>query len=52
MGSLQGHDIVVVGGSRSVGRAIVETVWSEGATVLAVARGAADRNSSPASGPA
>jgi len=41
MGSLQGHDIVVVGGSRSVGRAIVETVWSEGATVLAVARGAA-----------
>lgn len=42
MGSLQGHNIVVVGGSRGVGRAIVETVLSEGATVLAVARGAAD----------
>lgn len=42
MGSLQGQNVVVVGGSRGVGRAIVETVLSEGATVLAVARGAAD----------
>ncbi|TIW93399.1 MAG: SDR family NAD(P)-dependent oxidoreductase, partial [Mesorhizobium sp.] len=39
MGSLQGQNVVVVGGSRGVGRAIVETVLSEGATVLAVARG-------------
>jgi NAD(P)-dependent dehydrogenase (short-subunit alcohol dehydrogenase family) len=42
MASLQGQNVVVVGGSRGVGRAIVETVLSEGATVLAVARGAAD----------
>jgi NAD(P)-dependent dehydrogenase (short-subunit alcohol dehydrogenase family) len=42
MGSLQGQNVVVVGGSRGVGRAIVETVLGEGATVLAVARGAAD----------
>ncbi|MER9335703.1 SDR family NAD(P)-dependent oxidoreductase [Mesorhizobium sp. M0293] len=42
MGSLQGQNVVVVGGSRGVGRAIVETGLSEGAAVLAVARGAAD----------
>ena len=42
MGSLQGQNVVVVGGSRGVGRAIVETVLSEGATVLAVARGKED----------
>ncbi|MBB6412483.1 SDR family NAD(P)-dependent oxidoreductase [Mesorhizobium sangaii] len=42
MASLQGQNVVVVGGSRGVGRAIVETTLSEGATVLAVARGAAD----------
>jgi NAD(P)-dependent dehydrogenase (short-subunit alcohol dehydrogenase family) len=39
MGSLQGQNVVVVGGSRGVGRSIVETALSEGATVLAVARG-------------
>ncbi|TJX67210.1 MAG: SDR family oxidoreductase, partial [Mesorhizobium sp.] len=40
MGSLQGQNVVVVGGSRGVGRSIVEAALSEGATVLAVARGA------------
>jgi NAD(P)-dependent dehydrogenase (short-subunit alcohol dehydrogenase family) len=39
MGSLQGQKVVVVGGSRGVGRSIVEAALSEGATVLAVARG-------------
>ena len=39
MGSLQGQNVVVVGGSRGVGRSIVEAALSEGATVLAVARG-------------
>ncbi|QND63407.1 SDR family NAD(P)-dependent oxidoreductase [Mesorhizobium loti] len=42
MGSLQGQNVVVVGGSRGVGRSIVEAAFSEGAAVLAVARGAAD----------
>jgi NAD(P)-dependent dehydrogenase (short-subunit alcohol dehydrogenase family) len=41
MGSLKGQNVVVVGGSRGVGRSIVEAALSEGATVLAVARGAA-----------
>lgn len=41
MRSLQGQNVVVVGGSRGVGRAIVEAALGEGATVLAVARGAA-----------
>ncbi len=41
MGSLQGQNVVVVGGSRAVGRSIVEAALGEGATVLAVARGAA-----------
>src|SRR5260370_31580931 len=41
VGSLQGQNVVVVGGSRAVGRSIVEAALSEGATVLAVARGAA-----------
>ena len=41
MGSLQGQNVVVVGGSRGVGRSIVEAALSQGATVLAVARGAA-----------
>jgi NAD(P)-dependent dehydrogenase (short-subunit alcohol dehydrogenase family) len=41
MGSLQGQNVVVVGGSRGVGRSIVEAALSEGATVLAVARGEA-----------
>ena len=40
MGTLQGQNVVVVGGSRGVGRAIVEAALGEGATVLAVARGA------------
>ncbi|TGR91753.1 SDR family NAD(P)-dependent oxidoreductase, partial [Mesorhizobium sp. M2E.F.Ca.ET.209.01.1.1] len=40
MGSLQGQNVVVVGGSRGVGRSIVKAALSEGATVLAVARGA------------
>ncbi|TIL23049.1 MAG: SDR family NAD(P)-dependent oxidoreductase, partial [Mesorhizobium sp.] len=35
---LQGQNVVVVGGSRGVGRSIVEAALSEGATVLAVAR--------------
>ena len=39
MRSLQGQNVVVVGGSRGVGRSIVEAALSEGATVLAVARG-------------
>src|SRR5438270_8887525 len=39
MGSLQGQNVVVVGGSRGVGRSIVEATLGEGATVLAVARG-------------
>jgi len=39
MGSLQGQNVVVVGGSRGVGRAIVEAALGEGAIVLAVARG-------------
>ena len=39
MGSLQGQNVVVVGGSRGVGRSIVEVALGEGATVLAVARG-------------
>lgn len=39
MGSLQGQNVVVVGGSRGVGRSIVEAALGEGATVLAVARG-------------
>jgi len=39
--SLQGQNVVVVGGSRGVGRSIVEAALSEGATVLAVARAAA-----------
>ncbi|RVA29315.1 SDR family NAD(P)-dependent oxidoreductase [Mesorhizobium sp. M7D.F.Ca.US.004.03.1.1] len=42
MGSLRGQNVVVVGGSRGVGRSIVEAAFSEGATVLAVARGVAD----------
>ena len=41
MGSLLGQNVVVVGGSRGVGRSIVEAALGEGATVLAVARGAA-----------
>lgn len=41
MGSLQGQNVVVIGGSRGVGRSIVEAALGEGATVLAVARGAA-----------
>ena len=41
MRSLQGQNVVVVGGSRGVGRSIVEAALSEGATVLAVARAAA-----------
>ena len=41
MESLQGQNVVVVGGSRGVGRSIVEVALSEGATVLAVARGEA-----------
>ncbi|MEO8686124.1 MAG: SDR family oxidoreductase [Devosia sp.] len=41
MRSLLGQNVVVVGGSRGVGRAIVEAALGEGATVLAVARGAA-----------
>ncbi len=42
MGSLKGQNVVVVGGSRGVGRSIVEAALGEGATGLAVARGAAD----------
>ncbi|MGX8010472.1 SDR family oxidoreductase [Mesorhizobium sp. ORM8.1] len=40
MGSLQGQNVVVVGGSRGVGRYIVEAALREGASVLAVARNA------------
>ncbi|UVC18728.1 SDR family oxidoreductase [Mesorhizobium onobrychidis] len=39
MGSLQGRNVVVVGGSRGVGRSIVEAAFCERATVMAVARG-------------
>src|SRR5215217_730430 len=39
VGSLQGQNVVVVGGSQGVGRSIVEAAHSEGAEVLAVARG-------------
>ncbi|TIX31872.1 MAG: SDR family NAD(P)-dependent oxidoreductase, partial [Mesorhizobium sp.] len=42
MKPLQNQNVVVVGGSRGVGRAIVEAALGAGATVLAVARGAAD----------
>jgi NAD(P)-dependent dehydrogenase (short-subunit alcohol dehydrogenase family) len=41
VGSLQGQNVVVVGGNRAVSRSIIEAALSEGATVLAVARGAA-----------
>jgi len=41
MGSLQGQNVVVVGGSRGVGRSIAEAALDEGATVLAVSRGTA-----------
>ncbi|TSE10145.1 SDR family NAD(P)-dependent oxidoreductase [Mesorhizobium intechi] len=40
MGSLQCQNVVVVGGSRGVGRSIVEAALGERANVLAVARGA------------
>jgi NAD(P)-dependent dehydrogenase (short-subunit alcohol dehydrogenase family) len=40
MGTLKGRNVVVVGGSRGVGRAIVEAALAEGANVLATARGA------------
>ncbi|RUV47827.1 hypothetical protein EOA88_39555 [Mesorhizobium sp. M5C.F.Ca.IN.020.14.1.1] len=36
---LQGRNVVVVGGSRGVGRSIAEAALSERATVMAVARG-------------
>lgn len=39
MGSLQNQNVVVVGGSRGVGRSIAEAALKERATVLAVARG-------------
>lgn len=42
MASLKGQNVVVIGGSRGVGRSIVEAALGEGATVLAVARGATD----------
>lgn len=38
MGSLTGKNVVVIGGSRGVGRRIVEAAASNGAKVLAVAR--------------
>ena len=41
MKSLQGRNVVVVGGSRGVGRSIAEAALNDGATVLAAARGAA-----------
>jgi NAD(P)-dependent dehydrogenase (short-subunit alcohol dehydrogenase family) len=41
MQRLAGKNVVVIGASRGVGRAIVETAHAEGASVLAVARGAA-----------
>lgn len=37
MGSLQDQNVVVVGGSRGVGRSIVEAALREGATMLAAA---------------
>jgi NAD(P)-dependent dehydrogenase (short-subunit alcohol dehydrogenase family) len=40
MQRLAGKNVVVIGGSRGVGRAIVATAHAEGARVLAVARGA------------
>lgn len=39
MGALKAKHVVVVGGSRGIGRAIVEAAIGEGARVLAVARG-------------
>lgn len=42
MNALKNRNVVVVGGSRGVGRAIVRAVASEGATVLVTARGDAD----------
>ncbi|BAC89169.1 SDR family oxidoreductase [Gloeobacter violaceus] len=39
MGALKDKNVVVVGGSRGVGRIIVEAAIAEGACVLAVARG-------------
>lgn len=41
-GSLEGQNVVVVGGSRGTGRAIVDAARDAGATVLAVGRGATD----------
>ncbi|MBZ9965985.1 SDR family NAD(P)-dependent oxidoreductase [Mesorhizobium sp. BR1-1-2] len=41
MGSLRDQNVVVIGGSRGVGRSIVEAALGEEASVLAVARGAA-----------
>jgi NAD(P)-dependent dehydrogenase (short-subunit alcohol dehydrogenase family) len=38
MPSLEGKNVVVIGGSRGVGRQIVEAMVKEGARVLAVAR--------------
>jgi short-subunit dehydrogenase len=40
MGAWTGKNIVVVGGSLGVGRAVVEAAANAGAHVLAVARGA------------
>jgi NAD(P)-dependent dehydrogenase (short-subunit alcohol dehydrogenase family) len=37
--TLSGKNVVVIGGSRGLGRVILETVHAEGARVLAVARG-------------
>jgi NAD(P)-dependent dehydrogenase (short-subunit alcohol dehydrogenase family) len=37
--TLSGKNVVVIGGSRGLGRVLVETVHAEGARVLAVARG-------------
>jgi NAD(P)-dependent dehydrogenase (short-subunit alcohol dehydrogenase family) len=48
---LQGQNVVVLGGSRGVGRAIVESALGEGANVLAVARGAASLSSLSAETP-
>lgn len=42
MKPLQNQNVVVVGGSRGVGRSIVEAALDAGAAVLAVARGADD----------
>ncbi|MBZ9854901.1 SDR family oxidoreductase [Mesorhizobium sp. CA13] len=41
MGSLRDQNVVVIGGSRGVGRSILKAALGEGASVLAVARGAA-----------